>query len=169
MTTLHKGLTYPTWNPGRFHTLYFGRVGFPPTALRWDVDSWGGIIGAGAPIGGSDLLPSFDLSPTTPAYRKILFGILGSSFEIRIQFALNQRGNTDPDQQLIILNILQGGAPQCEFEFFSQPVPPPWTWNLTRDVDFTVDSDAVAFPNIHLSISPVHWFASPPPPASSPF
>lgn len=169
MTVLHRGLAWPTWNPGRFFTAYYGRLSYPPTALRWDVDNWSGIIGAGAITGSSDWLPSVDPSNLAVRYSKILFGILGNSFEIRVTVGATSSPSFNPDWNVLEFRILQGGVDQVRPFGWQAPAAVPWSFDLTTSGNLFPAPDAVAYPTNHFNFSAVPWGASPPPPASSPF
>jgi len=169
MTVLHRGLLWPTYNPGRFWTRYDGRLTMPPTALRWEVGGWGGIIGAGAPTGGSDLLPVYPSPLPALRYQKQLFGVLGNTFFLRVDVSIIQAPAPAWDRLSVHVQVVQGGAQQLVGPAFL--VGYDWAWQQLYGTGSNLAPipDAVAFPNFYFTFSPVNWTASPPPPTSTPF
>lgn len=169
MTVLHRGKYWPTYNPGRFWTAWVGNESLPPTALRWQTQNWGGLIGTGAPNGGSDLLPVYPAVGPFLRYEKQLFGVLGNTFYLRVDVSIAQATGLNYDVMDIFVHVDQGGVNQIVGPNRRWPAGFTFaaTWYSPSQYQFAID--AVAFPINFLTINPVHWFASPPPPASSPY
>jgi hypothetical protein len=169
MTTLHKGRVWNIYNPGRFLTNYYSMTSYPPTAMKWQVDNWSGILGAGAVTGGYDMLPELAPDGSAVWYRKTLFGVLGGSFELRLEFSPDTFFFPNASGNQIRVRVLQGGGDQITGATYAWAGTNVWVFSFIRTAGYNVAVDAVAFPSNSVLIKPVTWFDGVPVPPSTPF